>query len=103
MIEDVDLNVKLLKEYYISFEEDSYELEFVCKESIVVQEKVLGFIWDIFERGQLLLELIIFKSIKFKSRRRLLFLVGEMKLEFIEISRVIIVSDIVIEELKNVR
>lgn len=36
MIEDVDLNVKLLKEYYISFEEDSYELEFVCKESIVV-------------------------------------------------------------------
>ena len=103
MTEDVDSNAKSLKEHHISPEEDSHESESVRKESTAVQEKVPGSIRDTPERGQPSSELITPKSTKPKSRRRSSSLVGEMKLELTETSRVTTASDTVTEESKNAR
>ena len=103
MTEDVDSNAKSLKEHHISPEEDSHESESVRKESTAVQEKVPGSIRDTPERGQPSSELITPKSTKPKIRRRSSSLVGEMKLELTETSRVTTASDTVTEESKNAR
>ena len=103
MTEDVDSNAKSLKEHHISPEEDSHESESVRKESTAVQEKVPGSIRDTPERGQPSSVQITPKSTKPKSRRRSSSLVGEMKLELTETSRVTTASDTVTEESKNAR
>ena len=103
MTEDVDSNAKSLKEHHISPEEDSHESESVRKESTAVQEKVPGSIRDTPERGQPSSVQITPKSTKPKSRRRSSSLVGEMKLELTESSRVTTASDTVTEESKNAR
>ena len=103
MTEDVESNAKSLEEHHISPEEDSHELESVGKESTAVQEKVLGSVRDTPERSQPSSEQITPKSTKPKSRRRSSSLVGEMKLELTETSRVTTASDTVTEESKNAR